>query len=131
MRFNRFLEANLLDAVTGFSASNLKADLFLSQFLRSKKIGKRDRLWISDRFYYYLRHKLFFDKISSLNTLPKNIAMMFENEPDDELLKKREELKEPLILKNFITEVFRLFSKKELPGIIKRMFLNGSIQNRR
>lgn len=119
MRFNRFLEANLLDAVTGFSASNLKADLFLSQFLRSKKIGKRDRLWISDRFYYYLRHKLFFDKISSLNTLPKNIAMMFENEPDDELLKKREELKKTGDFEDLYNRSFSSFLKKRIAGYYK------------
>ncbi len=122
MRFNRFLEANLLDAVTGFSGSNLKADIFLSQFLRSKKIGKRDRLWVSDRFYYYLRHKLFFDEISSLNTLPKNIAMMFENEPDEELLKRTEELKKTDAFEDLYNKSFSPFLKKRIDEYYENAF---------
>ncbi|HSW59723.1 MAG TPA: RsmB/NOP family class I SAM-dependent RNA methyltransferase [bacterium] len=114
MRFNRFLEAHLNDAIHGFSESNFKADIFLNQFLRSKKIGKRDRLWVSDRFYYYLRHKLFFDKISSDNTLSKNIAMMFENEPDDKLVEKITELKNINDFENLYNKSFSSFLQKRI-----------------
>jgi len=114
MRFNRFLEANLNDAIHGFSESNFKADIFLNQFLRSKKIGKRDRMWVSDRFYYYLRRKLFFDKISSDNTLSKNIAMMFENEPDDKLAEKITELKNINDFENLYNKSFSFFLQKRI-----------------
>jgi 16S rRNA (cytosine967-C5)-methyltransferase len=122
MRFNRFLEANLSDAVTGFSGSNLKADIFLNQFLKLRKIGKRDRLWVSDRFYYYLRRKLFFDEISSQSGLSKNIAMMFENEPDEDLLKKIEELKRTDSFEDLYNRSFSPFLRKRITECYENAF---------
>ena len=114
MRFNRFLEANLSEALTSFALSNLKADIFLGSFLRSKKIGKRDRLWVSDRFYFYLRHKFFFDEISTVTTIAKNIAMMFDNEPDEFLTEKTALLKSSDDFENLYNRSFSPFVKKRI-----------------
>ncbi|MGI6394969.1 MAG: RsmB/NOP family class I SAM-dependent RNA methyltransferase [bacterium] len=101
MRFNQFLETNLNGAIEEVKRAGLKADIFLNRFLKSKKIGKRDRAWLSDRFYFYFRHKLFFDELSSKNPA-KEVAMVFENELSLELKEKIERLKE----NNLFDELF-------------------------
>ena len=90
MRFNQFL-GNILAAALERQNSGDKYDILLNEIFKAKRLGKRDRIWVSDRFFFYLRHKLFFDEISeNTEVCAKNIAMVFEDEPDENLSKKIE-----------------------------------------
>ena len=92
MRFNQFL-GNILASALEKQSSGDKYDVMLNSLLREKRLGKRDRIWVSDRFFFYLRHKLFFDEVSkNTGSLAKNIAMVFEDEPDVILAEKIETL---------------------------------------
>lgn len=93
MRFNRFL-GNILAKALEKEAGGDKDDVLLNEIFKAERLGKRDRIWVSDRFFFYLRHKLFFDEVSeNAEALVKNIAMVFEDEPDDNLSGKIEILK--------------------------------------
>ena len=93
MRFNRFLENSLKEALDNFDIENDKADIFLNRFLRNRRIGKRDREWIRERFFFYQRHKFLFDNLSGFS-LPHLIAMIYENELEPKLSEQLEKLKE-------------------------------------
>jgi 16S rRNA (cytosine967-C5)-methyltransferase len=85
MRINQFLKNGLEGIIAGFSFKD-RADLYLNAVFKKNRFGKRDRLWMRDRFYFYIRHKLLFDKLKELGRpLAESIAMMFDNEPDNEL----------------------------------------------
>lgn len=93
MRFNRFLKDNLNDAVRLFDPSR-KADLFLKSFCSERRIGKRDRVWLGDRFFFYQRHRLFFDRLAGgSDELAEIIAKFYENELDESLSARIEKLK--------------------------------------
>ncbi len=93
MRFNQFL-GNILAAALERQESGDKYDILLNDIFKAKRLGKRDRIWVSDRFFFYLRHKLFFDKVSENSEIcAKNIAMVFEDEPDEILAEKIEILR--------------------------------------
>ena len=90
MRFNQFL-GNILAAALEKESCGDKYDILLNDIFKAKRLGKRDRIWVSDRFFFYLRHKLFFDEVSeNAEVCAKNIAMVFEDEPDENLSKKIE-----------------------------------------
>ncbi|MBO4699512.1 RsmB/NOP family class I SAM-dependent RNA methyltransferase [bacterium] len=90
MRFNQFL-GNILASALERECSGDKYDILLNDIFKAKRLGKRDRIWVSDRFFFYLRHKLFFDEVSeNTESLARNIAMIFENEPDENLSEKIE-----------------------------------------
>ena len=94
MRFNQFL-GNILASALEKESCGDKYDILLNNIFKEKRLGKRDRIWVSDRFFFYLRHKLFFDEISeNADSLAKNIAMIFEDEPDEILAPKIENLRE-------------------------------------
>jgi len=93
MRYNKFLEAALSDAIAEFATRNDKADMFLKQFLRYRRIGKRDREWIRERFFFFLRHKLLFQKLHGFN-LPHRISMVYDNEPEQGLQDQIDDLKD-------------------------------------
>ncbi len=94
MRINLFLENELNGVIAGFSIKKDKADIFLSSRFKKNRLGKRDREWIRERFFFYIRHKLLFDKLDTNGvSTARTIAMIFDNEPDDELLIKISELK--------------------------------------
>lgn len=84
MRYNRFLGTALDDAIAEFSTRNDKADMFLKQFLRYRRIGKRDREWIRERFFFFLRHKLLFKNLEGFN-LSHMISMVYDDEPEEAL----------------------------------------------
>lgn len=86
MRINRFLEAELNEAIEGFFQKKDKADVFLNNRFKLKRLGKRDREWVRDRFYFYIRHKFLFEELKRIDgSKAKTVAMIFDNEPDDEL----------------------------------------------
>ena len=82
MRYNRFLGTALDDAIAEFSTKNDKADMFLKQFLRYRRIGKRDREWIRERFFFFLRHKLLFMELHGFS-LSHLISMVYDDEPEE------------------------------------------------
>lgn len=85
MRINQFLKNGLDGIISGFSFKD-RADLHLNTVFKKNRFGKRDRLWMRDRFYFYIRHKLLFDKLREMGMpLAESIAMMFDNEPGIEL----------------------------------------------
>ena len=90
MRFNQFL-GNILAAALERQYDGDKYDILLNGIFKAERLGKRDRIWVSDRFFFYLRHKLFFDEVSeNAEICAKNIAMIFEEEPDAFLAQKIE-----------------------------------------
>jgi len=93
MRYNRFLGTALDDAIAEFSKKNDKADMFLKQFLRYRKIGKRDREWVRDRFFFFLRHKLLFKNLEGFN-LSHMISMVYDDEPEEALKVQIDNLKD-------------------------------------
>jgi len=83
MRFNQFL-GNILSTALERQSDGDKYDILLNDIFKEKRLGKRDRIWVSDRFFFYLRHKLFFDEVSENSEIcAKNIAMVLEDEPDE------------------------------------------------
>lgn len=93
MRFNRFLKDNLNDAVRLFDPLR-RADLFLKSFCSERRIGKRDRAWLGDRFFFYHRHKLLFDRLADdPEELAEIVSEFYEDELDDGLKAKVAELK--------------------------------------
>ena len=94
MRYNRFL-GNILKSALEKQDDGDKYDILLNTIFKAERLGKRDRIWVSDRFFFYLRHKLFFDEVSENSEIcAKNIAMVFEDEPDEILSRKIEILRE-------------------------------------
>ena len=90
MRFNQFL-GNILSTALERQSDGDKYDILLNDIFKEKRLGKRDRIWVSDRFFFYLRHKLFFDEVSENSEIcAKNIAMVLEDEPDEILSRKIE-----------------------------------------
>ena len=152
MRFNQFL-GNILASALEKQNSGDKYDILLNDIFKSKRLGKRDRIWVSDRFFFYLRHKLFFDEVSENPEIcAKNIAMVFEDEPDETLSGKIENLKKsgtygrlfnesfPEFLANEInklndTEVFSWFNSKAKTHLrtnlarISRVELSAKLEN--
>lgn len=114
MRFNRFL-GNILATALEREAGGDKCDILLNEIFKAERLGKRDRIWVSDRFFFYLRHKLFFDEISeNLEELAGNIAMVFEDEPDENLTKKIEALKKNGTSSRLFNESFPDFLINEI-----------------
>ena len=114
MRFNQFL-GNILAAALGRQNSGDKYDILLNEIFKAKRLGKRDRIWVSDRFFFYLRHKLFFDEISeNSESLARNIAMVFENEPDEILVQKIEVLKKNGTYDKLFNESFPEFLSNKI-----------------
>lgn len=82
MRINQFLKNGLESIIAGFSFKD-RADIYLNTYFKKSRLGKRDRLWMRDRFYFYVRHKLLFDELEKDGlSLTESIAMVFDNEPD-------------------------------------------------
>ena len=93
MRYNCFLEEMLVKALSLVDSSD-KCDILLNNLFKENKIGKRDRIWVRERFFFYLRHRLLFDEVSeNVEELAKNTAMVFEDEPDEVLTSKIEFLR--------------------------------------
>ena len=118
MRFNQFL-GNILAAALERQESADKYDILLNNIFKEKRLGKRDRIWVSDRFFFYLRHKLFFDEVSeNTESLAGNIAMVFEDEPDENLSKKIEILQKNGTYDRLFNESFPEF----LSNKIRRLY---------
>ncbi len=119
MRYNRFL-GNILASALEQKAESDKYDILLNNLFKAERLGKRDRIWVSDRFFFYLRHKLFFDEISeNTEVLTKNIAMVFEDEPDEILAEKIEILKKNGTYGKFFDESFPKFLVNEIKDLNK------------
>ena len=117
MRFNQFL-GNILAAALERQNSGDKYDILLNEIFKAKRLGKRDRIWVSDRFFFYLRHKLFFDEISeNSESLARNIAMVFENEPDEILVQKIEVLKKNGTYDKLFNESFPEFLSNKIRSL--------------
>ncbi len=56
-----FLLEHLNRLLLIFNQELPKADRLLSNLFREEHLGSRDRAWIRDRFYFYIRHKLWVD----------------------------------------------------------------------
>ncbi len=152
MRYNRFL-GNILKSALEKQDDGDKYDILLNTIFKAERLGKRDRIWVSDRFFFYLRHKLFFDEVSENSEIcAKNIAMVFEDEPDEILSGKIEILKKngtygklfnesfPELLANEIKklnnqEVFEWFNSKAKTHLrtnlarISRVELSEKLEN--
>ncbi|MBO4711619.1 hypothetical protein J5681_06870 [bacterium] len=114
MRFNQFL-GNILAAALERQNSGDKYDILLNGIFKAERLGKRDRIWVSDRFFFYLRHKLFFDEVSeNAESLAKNIAMVFEEEPDEILSKKIEILQKNKTYDKLFNESFHEFLSNKI-----------------
>ena len=117
MRFNQFL-GNILATALERQESGDKYDILLNDIFKAKRLGKRDRIWVSDRFFFYLRHKLFFDKVSENSEIcAKNIAMVFEDEPDENLSKKIENLRENGTYDQLFNESFPDFLSNKIRAL--------------
>ncbi|MBR6421580.1 RsmB/NOP family class I SAM-dependent RNA methyltransferase [bacterium] len=117
MRFNQFL-GNILAAALERECSGDKYDILLNDIFKAKRLGKRDRIWVSDRFFFYLRHKLFFDEISeNAEICAKNIAMVFENEPDENLSGKIEILQKNGTYDQLFNESFPEFLSNKIRSL--------------
>ena len=117
MRFNQFL-GNILAAALERQESGDKYDILLNDIFKAKRLGKRDRIWVSDRFFFYLRHKLFFDKVSENSEIcAKNIAMVFEDEPDENLSKKIEILQKNGTYDRLFNESFPEFLSDKIRSL--------------
>ena len=117
MRFNQFL-GNILAAALERQNSGDKYDILLNGIFKAKRLGKRDRIWVSDRFFFYLRHKLFFDEISeNTESLAKNIAMVFENESDEILAQKMEILRKNGTYDKLFCESFPEFLSNKIRSL--------------
>ncbi len=55
---NPYLLERLSRLINSFESELPKADRLLSQLFREERTGSRDRPWLRDRFYYYIRHRL-------------------------------------------------------------------------
>ena len=114
MRYNRFL-GNILASALEKEAESDKYDILLNNIFKAERLGKRDRIWVSDRFFFYLRHKLFFDEISeNTEVLAKNIAMVFEDEADETLAEKIEMLQKNGTYDQLFGESFPEFLVNEI-----------------
>lgn len=118
MRYNKFLEAALNDAISEFATRNDKADMFLKQFLRYRRIGKRDREWIRERFFFFLRHKLLFNKLHGFN-LPHRISMIYDNEPEQGLQDQIDDLKYSGEYDNLFNRSFTKYLNLKLDEVAK------------
>ena len=117
MRFNQFL-GNILAAALEKESCGDKYDILLNEIFKAKRLGKRDRIWVADRFFFYLRHKLFFDEVSeNTKSLAKNIAMVFENEPDEILAQKIENLKKRGVFEKLFNESFPEFLSNKIRSL--------------
>ena len=117
MRFNQFL-GNILASALERECSGDKYDILLNDIFKAKRLGKRDRIWVSDRFFFYLRHKLFFDEVSeNTESLARNIAMIFENEPDEILSKKIEILQKNGTYDRLFNESFPDFLSNKIRSL--------------
>lgn len=117
MRFNQFL-GNILAAALEKESCGDKYDILLNDIFKVKRLGKRDRIWVADRFFFYLRHKLFFDEVSeNTESLAKNIAMVFENEPDEILAQKIENLKKRGVFEKLLNESFPEFLSNKIRSL--------------
>lgn len=117
MRFNQFL-GNILAAALEKESCGDKYDILLNEIFKAKRLGKRDRIWVADRFFFYLRHKLFFDEVSeNTESLAKNIAMVFENEPDEILAQKIENLKKRGVFEKLFNESFPEFLSNKIRSL--------------
>ena len=114
MRFNQFL-GNILASALEKELCGDKYDILLNDIFKAKRLGKRDRIWVSDRFFFYLRHKLFFDKVSENSEIcAKNIAMVFEDEPDEILAQKIENLRKNGTYDQLFNESFPEFLSNKI-----------------
>jgi len=117
MRYNRFL-GNILASALEKQDEGDKYDILLNNIFKAERLGKRDRIWVSDRFFFYLRHKLFFDEVSeNTEVLAKNIAMFFEDEPDETLAEKIEILKKNGTFNELFDESFPKFLANEIRSL--------------
>ena len=113
MRYNRFLENALNNALDDFRPDRDKADVFINRFLRNRRVGKRDREWIRDRFFYYFRHKLIFEKLFRFS-LPHLIAMLFDNEPEPKLKDQLDNLRNTGKFEDLFNKSFPEFLKENI-----------------
>ena len=117
MRFNQFL-GNILAAALEKESCGNKYDILLNEIFKAKRLGKRDRIWVSDRFFFYLRHKLFFDRVSENSEIcAKNIAMIFEEEPDEILAQKIENLRKNGSYDQLFNESFPEFLSNKIRAL--------------
>lgn len=120
MRFNQFL-GNILSTALERQSEGNKYDILLNDIFKEKRLGKRDRIWVSDRFFFYLRHKLFFDEVSENPEIcAKNIAMVFEDEPDEILSRKIEILRENGTYYKLFNESFPEFLANEIRSLYSK-----------
>lgn len=117
MRYNQFL-GNILAAALEKESCGDKYDIMLNEIFKAKRLGKRDRIWVSDRFFFYLRHKLFFDEVSENSEIcAKNIAMIFEDEPDEILTEKIENLHKNGTYNRLFNESFPEFLSNKIRSL--------------
>ena len=120
MRFNQFL-GNILSTALERQSEGDKYDILLNSVFKEKRLGKRDRIWVSDRFFFYLRHKLFFDEVSeNYEICAKNIAMVFEDEADEILAEKIENLKKNGTYDQLFNESFPEFLANEIRSLYSK-----------
>lgn len=117
MRYNQFL-GNILAAALEKESCGDKYDIMLNEIFKAKRLGKRDRIWVSDRFFFYLRHKLFFDEVSENSEIcAKNITMIFEDEPDEILTEKIENLHKNGTYNRLFNESFPEFLSNKIRSL--------------
>lgn len=120
MRFNQFL-GNILSTALEKQYDGDKYDILLNNIFKEKRLGKRDRIWVSDRFFFYLRRKLFFDEVSENPEIcAKNIAMVFEDEPDGILAEKIETLQKNGTYDKLFNESFPEFLSNNIRSLYSK-----------
>lgn len=89
MFVNRFLLKWLDEVILIFSEKKDRAPLLLSRYFRDNKTGQRDRLWISDRFYFYLRHKYLVNVLKNDHESPaESVCRLFSEKNPEEFVNR-------------------------------------------
>jgi 16S rRNA C967 or C1407 C5-methylase (RsmB/RsmF family) len=132
MRFNRFLENHLTNIIARFGTENTKGDIFLNNYFKNTNLGKRDRNWLRERFFYYLRYKFFVEKISvRTGKIASVISMLHDDEPDEklkEILNKPEDKGELEHLKNWSFNQFLYKNIKSYYGNDSHLWFNSKAE---
>ncbi len=115
---NRFLTARLDEAVETFLGTGDKADRMLRQICRDHRLGKRDRAWLYERFFFFVRRRYFVEFFEGYTERSEVICRLFESELDDGMKRRLDD--------------FRILPKEEKHRLVMSYpsFLDREIEGR-
>ncbi len=116
MFVNRFLLKWLNEVISIFSEKKDRAPLILDRYFKKNRTGRRDRLWIRERFYFYLRYRYLVNRLKNDNESPaESVCRLFsEKNPEEYINRLRLFLQMQEDEKEKVFESFPPFLRKEL-----------------